>query len=442
MAGYADQLRMRGPSLVEIAQLSGLTRTQREQRDAQERAEKRQFERDTLADDQMRFNREQMLAERQQARADYELKIGEAQAKKAAEAEQAKSLGTANRERHYARLYRANAGNPEALERISAGARAQGIDLGTAQPMQVQIAGGPAREANWNPDDLLAAQPPEQIRATPSDPELAAQEAASRAPQIAEELDARAAGLLGPQKMDEQRRADPFTEIGKRVLDKYGLRQGDQGYDQAFAEIESALTAEKAAEQKSKQAGTAADLRKEFQALPTVRNMGTIAESYERIVGAPASGVGDMALIFGLMKMQDPNSSVREGEYANAENAGGAFSKYGNLYNKILKGAVLTDELRGKFKSEGGRFYSAQRRLYEAEAENYREHAAGLGFDPAHVVFDRFERGAAKDPETTPQGRRQIIAQMNAMVDQLKRTGVPEGQAKQMALSKFRAGGR
>ena len=31
---------------------------------------------------------------------------------------------------------------------------------------------------------------------------------------------------------------------------------------------------------------------------------------------------GDMALIFSYMKMLDPNSTVREGEYATAQDAG------------------------------------------------------------------------------------------------------------------------
>lgn len=414
MAGYDNSW------IINALNAGALTRAQRDQRALQQQQQER-------LDSQTRWEREQALAERQ---AD--------EAAKAAKVKEAERTEAARRERYYGRLFAENQGNQETLARISAGARAQGINLGASQPMQVEIAGGPAEQTNWSPADTLAPQQPSQLQAAPLGAEMAAQEAAARAPEIAMELEGRAAGILGVQKPEEaHRRQTPMTEIGKLVYDETGLLQGDPGYPEHFARVKAEVDAQKAAETRAKQSGTAADLRKEFQALPTVKNMGTIAESYERIRGAPASGVGDMALIFGLMKMQDPNSSVREGEYANAENAGGAFSKYGNLYNKVLEGAVLTDDLRAKFKSEGARFYSAQRRLYEAEAENYREYAAGLGFDPSHVVFDRFERG-----EAPPRDPNAVKAEANAFYQRLVSSGIEPAQAKQMTISKYRQGAK
>ena len=49
-------------------------------------------------------------------------------------------------------------------------------------------------------------------------------------------------------------------------------------------------------------------------------------EAYGRIHAAkdaPPSGASDIALLYGYMKVLDPGSTVREGEFATASNAGG-----------------------------------------------------------------------------------------------------------------------
>ena len=57
----------------------------------------------------------------------------------------------------------------------------------------------------------------------------------------------------------------------------------------------------------------------------------------------------DIALIFSFMKTLDPGSTVREGEFATASNAGGVPEQIVNTYNKALNGKFLTDEQRNNF---------------------------------------------------------------------------------------------
>jgi len=57
----------------------------------------------------------------------------------------------------------------------------------------------------------------------------------------------------------------------------------------------------------------------------------------------------DIALIFSFMKTLDPGSTVREGEFATASNAGGIPEQVVNTYNKALNGKFLTDEQRKNF---------------------------------------------------------------------------------------------
>jgi hypothetical protein len=58
---------------------------------------------------------------------------------------------------------------------------------------------------------------------------------------------------------------------------------------------------------------------------PDVKDFIQVRDGYERVqTGANlANGQGDLSLLFGYMKMLDPNSVVRETEFSNAESAMG-----------------------------------------------------------------------------------------------------------------------
>ena len=58
------------------------------------------------------------------------------------------------------------------------------------------------------------------------------------------------------------------------------------------------------------------------------------------------TGPGDVALVFNFMKTLDPTSTVREGEFATASQAGGIEQTFLNAYNKAREGVLLTDKVR------------------------------------------------------------------------------------------------
>jgi len=64
---------------------------------------------------------------------------------------------------------------------------------------------------------------------------------------------------------------------------------------------------------------------------------------------ADPSAAGDLALIFNFMKMLDPGSVVREGEFATAQNAAGIDTKIINQYNRLLTGERLAPKQRTDF---------------------------------------------------------------------------------------------
>jgi hypothetical protein len=85
-----------------------------------------------------------------------------------------------------------------------------------------------------------------------------------------------------------------------------------------------------------------------------IRNSGefTAAQTgYEKVQAAARSDspAGDMALIFGFMKILDPGSIVKEGEFATVENSQGVPDQIRNIYNKVMTGERLTPEQRQDF---------------------------------------------------------------------------------------------
>lgn len=108
--------------------------------------------------------------------------------------------------------------------------------------------------------------------------------------------------------------------------------------------------------------------------------MGRIISSAE----AP-SAAGDLALIFNYMKMLDPGSTVREGEFANAQNAAGVPGRIVSLYNNIKSGERLNPVQRADFLSQAGRIYKGASESYKTTLTDYQGLAQEYGASPQRV---------------------------------------------------------
>jgi hypothetical protein len=134
--------------------------------------------------------------------------------------------------------------------------------------------------------------------------------------------------------------------------------------------------------------GPSVKLRQEFQGQQTYKDMQQVAAAYAKIKNSSPTGPGDIALLTAYMKLLDPTSVVREGEFATAENAGSAFQKVGGLYNKVLTGGKLTPELRAQFRADAKNVYGAAKGRYDSLAKEYRRLARQNGVPEADVVMD------------------------------------------------------
>jgi len=113
-----------------------------------------------------------------------------------------------------------------------------------------------------------------------------------------------------------------------------------------------------------------------------------IASSYDRIsVSAKdPSAAGDLSLIFAYMKMLDPRSVVREGEFATAQNAGSVPQSIWGRYNRIITGERLAPSLRTDFIDRGTRLYNAERDKQKRVEDAFKQRAVTLGIPSEFVI--------------------------------------------------------
>jgi len=139
-----------------------------------------------------------------------------------------------------------------------------------------------------------------------------------------------------------------------------------------------------------------ATLRKEFDSLPEVKPFKEVSTAYDKIQRAAKtpSAAGDLSLIFGYMKMLDPGSTVREGEFANAQNAGGVGDRIVAQYNRIKDGERLSESQRADFLRQAEELYSAQGANYASAADRYRGLAKKSGIPEDDVAVMMAKPGA------------------------------------------------
>lgn len=151
------------------------------------------------------------------------------------------------------------------------------------------------------------------------------------------------------------------------------------------------------------------DIRKEYtaQAKPFIE----VRDAFRRVETAARnpSAAGDMSLIFNFMKILDPGSVVREGEFATAQNATGVPSRILNTYNKIISGERLNPEQRADFVNQSRKLYQTQNEQHKKLQSEFADIARGAKLDPKRVGID-LEAAAATQPPpaSAPAGAPQI----------------------------------
>lgn len=127
------------------------------------------------------------------------------------------------------------------------------------------------------------------------------------------------------------------------------------------------------------------NIRKEYTAL--AKPFIEVRDAYNRVETAARtpSAASDMSLIFGFMKILDPGSVVREGEFATAQNAAGVPDRITNLYNRLISGERLNPAQRQDFVNQARQLYTTQAEQHQKLGEEYASIARSAKLDPSRV---------------------------------------------------------
>jgi hypothetical protein len=106
-----------------------------------------------------------------------------------------------------------------------------------------------------------------------------------------------------------------------------------------------------------------------------VNNFIEVSSNNDRITSALDSAAGDISLIFAFMKMLDPGSTVREGEFATAQNSGSVNENVWAAYNKAVTGERLVPSRRADFKNQAKAIFAGSRDTAEKAIAPIKAHA-------------------------------------------------------------------
>ena len=121
-----------------------------------------------------------------------------------------------------------------------------------------------------------------------------------------------------------------------------------------------------------------------------------VRDSYNRVLASAQdpSAAGDLSLIFNYMKTLDPNSVVRESEFATAQNSAGVPEIVRAKYNKVISGERLSDATRADFVDRSKKLFDVQLKQQQEVSKTYSNRAEKFGIPSDFVVRDLGAVGA------------------------------------------------
>jgi hypothetical protein len=187
---------------------------------------------------------------------------------------------------------------------------------------------------------------------------------------------------------------DAVADLKKFELVQYGKLtpelRGTKDYQDLYKKFkQSPFTdaLERQLENTIKTQGTT--LRKEFYASPEVQTYQTISQQFGVMQEALKESKGenlvavDQALITIMNKMMDPQSVVRESEYARTPGDLALINRVKGAFEKIQKGgAGLTDDDRKAIAKIGKKYYEVSQKKYKTKFHEYSGYLANYGLDP------------------------------------------------------------
>ena len=126
--------------------------------------------------------------------------------------------------------------------------------------------------------------------------------------------------------------------------------------------------------------------------------------SYERLTSSEETPEGDIAIIYNYMKMLDPGSAVREGEFATAQNAAGIDVRIRNEYNRLRSGNRLDPTQRANYISQAKSIFDKYKKQEDRIRTAYKSEANRIGLEPSAIFLSAPEEQPEAPKAAAPAG--------------------------------------
>jgi len=144
-----------------------------------------------------------------------------------------------------------------------------------------------------------------------------------------------------------------------------------------------------------------------------------IRDSFDRLEASAEepSAAGDLAMIFNYMKILDPDSVVRESEFATAQNSGAVPERVRGLYNSIINGKRLSNVQRKDFLNRGERLFNKKKTQFRKDEKGFRILARRNNINPDDFIRDLLRATTSVNLDTggLPEG----TLNLNNILDEL-----------------------
>lgn len=150
-------------------------------------------------------------------------------------------------------------------------------------------------------------------------------------------------------------------------------------------------------------------LREQYMKNPMYKHMGEISKAFEAIENNPAEdGPAQQALVYQFSRILDPESVVRESEYAMSAANSGKITQARQFFDSMMKGERLSPDQIRLMKEVSRNLVMSARKSLDAHNEMYSGLAKRKGIAPENVIMDSFygsSQGGGKPPAADPKSR-------------------------------------
>lgn len=155
-----------------------------------------------------------------------------------------------------------------------------------------------------------------------------------------------------------------------------------------------------------------------------------VEDSFSRVEAATSGEItaaSDLALIFNFMKMLDPGSVVREGEFATAQNAAGVPDRISNIYNKMLTGERLNKNQRENFVKEARKQFDSALKVNNKRVKDFVSLGKRFGLEKEDIIV-RSEDNQRQDVQPGPVDTGITAEQFRAMTTEQRQATIRQLQ--------------